>query len=86
MTIYLMDEPYADVGLAYAADDPDARVVLVQDAVYLARGDVLKGRIYALADDVSRRGLKGTIDSGVGLIGYDELVRMMEAERVLCFL
>jgi tRNA 2-thiouridine synthesizing protein B len=86
MTIYLMDEPYADVGLSYAANDPEARVVLVQDAVYLARGGGLKGRVYAIADDVSRRGIGGSIDSGVGLIGYDELVKMMEAERVVCFL
>jgi tRNA 2-thiouridine synthesizing protein B len=81
-----MDEPFADVGLSYAANDPEARVVLVQDAVYLAHGGGLKGLVYAIAEDVSRRGLSGSIDSGVGLIGYDELVKMMEAERVVCFL
>lgn len=86
MTIYLVDEPYADLALGYAANDPEARVVLIQDAVYLARSGTLKGRIYAIRDDVSRRGLGGSIDGSVKTIGYDELVAMMETERVLCFL
>ncbi len=86
MTIYLIDEPFAEVGLAYAANDPDSRIVLLQDAVYLAQKVRPQGRVYAIGDDVSRRGLTDHIDSGVQVIGYGKLVEMMEAERVVCFL
>ncbi len=81
-----MDEPFAAVGLAYAASDPEARVVLLQDAVYLACKDGMQGKIYVVRDDVTRRGLTGSIPAGVESIGYDRLVELMEKERVLCFL
>jgi len=86
LTIYLMDEPFAEVGLAYARNDPGARIVLLQDAVYLACKAGLQGRIYAVRDDVTRRGLTSSVVAGVEMIGYDKLVEMMEAERVVCFL
>lgn len=86
MTVYLMDEPFAEAGLAYARNDPGARVVLLQDAVYLACKTGLQGRVYAVRDDVTRRGLTGSVVAGVEMIGYDKLVEMMENERVVCFL
>lgn len=86
MTIYLVDEQFAGVGLAYAEDDPEAKIVLLQDAVNLARPGKLKGRVYALAEDVERRGLAKLIDPSVETIGYGRLVEMMETEPVLCFL
>jgi len=81
-----MDEPFAEVGLAYAGNDPGAHIVLLQDAVYLACKAGLQGMVYAVRDDVTRRGLTGSIVPGVEIIGYDKLVEMMEAERVVCFL
>ena len=86
MTIYLTDEPFAETCIAYAAEAPDSRVVLLQDAVYLARRPGLPPRTYVISDDVTRRGLEGSIDAGVKVIGYDGLVAMMETERVVCFL
>lgn len=86
MTIYLIDEPFAEVGLSYAASDPGARVVLVQDAVHLARRGGLQGKVYAIGEDVARRGLSGSLAPGVEAIGYDRLVEMMETDRVVCFL
>jgi sulfur relay protein TusB/DsrH len=86
LTIYLIDEPYAEVGLAYAANDPNSRAVLLQDAVYLAQKGRPQGRVYAIGDDVARRGLTGHIDPSVQTIDYGKLVEMMETERVVCFL
>jgi len=86
LTLYLMDEPFAAVGLAYAANDPEARVVLLQDAVYLACKDGLQGKVYVVKEDVMRRGLTSSIRAGVETIGYNGLVELMEKERVLCFL
>ncbi|MGD0637363.1 MAG: DsrH/TusB family sulfur metabolism protein [Nitrososphaerales archaeon] len=81
-----MDEPFAEVGLAYARNDPGAQIVLIQDAVYLACKAGLEGRVYAVKDDVTRRGLTGSVVAGVEMVEYDKLVEMMENERVVCFL
>lgn len=86
MTVYLLDEPFADVGLAYARNDPGAQIVLLQDAVYLACKAGIEGRVYAVKDDVARRGLTGSVVAGVEMIGYDKLVEIMETDRVVCFL
>lgn len=86
MTVYLTDEPFAEVALAYAAEDPTARVVLLQDAVYLTRGGNLKGEVYVIRDDVVRRGLSDSISSTVHVIGYDGLVDLMDKDRVVGFL
>jgi sulfur relay protein TusB/DsrH len=86
LTVYLTDEPFADIAMAYAAQDPTARVVLLQDAVYLARRGSLKGEIYVIGDDVTRRGLSDFISSAVHVIGYDGLVDLMERDRVVNFL
>ena len=82
----MMDEPFAEVGLAYARNDPGAQIVLIQDAVYLACKAGLEGRVYAVKDDVTRRGLTGSVVAGVEMVEYDKLVEMMENERVVCFL
>jgi sulfur relay protein TusB/DsrH len=85
LTVYLIDEPFADVGLTYASEDSMAKVVLLQDAVYLARG-ALKGEIYVIRDDVARRGLEHSISPAVHVIDYLGLVDMMEKDRVIGFL
>lgn len=81
-----MDEPFLDVALAYALKDESAKIVLLQDAVYSPpRGD-LPLKVFAVYADVVRRGLKEKVPHNVGLIGYDELVKMMEEEKVVNFL
>ena len=87
MTLYLVDEQFVSIALSYAQSDPGARIVLLQDGVYAARSGSLRGEVYTIRDDVSRRGL-GTypFPSNVRMIGYDDLVEMMEKDRVVCFL
>lgn len=86
MTIYLIDEPFAKIGLEYATSDPEGKIVLLQDAAHLARVQAIPGAVYAVADDVWRRGLTGSTRLNVTLIGYPDLVQMLEHERVVCFL
>jgi len=87
LTVYLVDEPFADIGLVYAAGDPEARIVLLQDGVYVARAGPVRGDLYMIRDDVSRRGLATHVfPTNVHMIGYDDLVEMMEKDRVVCFL
>jgi sulfur transfer complex TusBCD TusB component (DsrH family) len=84
--LYLVDEPFASLAFAYAAYDPSARIVLLQDGVYVARSGAFKGEVYYIGDDATRRGLGGPFPSGAHSIGFDELISMMEAEKVVNFL
>ena len=73
--------------MAYASGDSQARVVFLQDGVYAARSWKGRGEACVLRDDASRRGL-GTeqFPSGVRTVSYDDLVGMMEKEKVVSFL
>ena len=86
MTVYLADEPYLDIAVAYASADKAARLVLLQDAVYAALTGKVRDAAYVLEDDVARRGLKGKTPSSVSVIGYSDLLQMMEREKVVNFL
>lgn len=86
MTIYLVDEPFVDVALSYASKDSSARIVLLQDAVYSSGKVNTTGPVYVMEDDVARRGLKSRLPLNVHTIGYDELLEMMEKEKVVNFL
>jgi sulfur relay protein TusB/DsrH len=86
MTVYLVDEPFIDVALSFAAKDSGARIVLLQDAVYSSRRVRSAGQICVIDEDVERRGLKAKIPPNVQVIGYDGLVKMMEEEKVVNFL
>jgi len=46
---------HGDIGLRTAADDPEARVVLVQDGVFLS--PALDAELYAVEKDVDVRGI-----------------------------
>ena len=86
MTVYLVDEPFLEVAMAYARMDKDAHVVLLQDAVYAGLTGRVQGEVYAIEGDVSRRGLGTRMPRSVRVIGYPDLVQMMERERVVNFL
>jgi sulfur relay protein TusB/DsrH len=64
------------------ARDTVADIVLIQNAVYLARPERLEGfcgTAFALDEDIRLRGIKD-IDKGVKEINYDELVDLMAQE------
>ena len=86
MTVYLVDEPFVEVALAFAAKDDTARIVLLQDAVYSSPSVGAAGRVFVIEDDVARRGLRSRIPATVKVIGYEGLVEMMEGDRVVNFL
>ncbi len=86
MTVYLVDEPFLDIAIAYASKDTTAHIVLLQDAVYSAPRVQAPAPVYVVADDVARRGLSARMPPSVRTISYDELVAMMERERVVNFL
>ncbi len=59
---------------------------MLEDAVYAVTKGKVGGNVYVLSDDVNRRGIKSKIPSSVRVIGYTDLVKMMEADKVVNFL
>lgn len=83
MVVFLVDE--ASYGIALSYSSPDTKIVLLQDAVYHVTKGPQRGELYVLDDDVVRRGLDSKIPPAVHVIGYGDLVRMMEQEMVVNF-
>jgi len=79
--LYLIDAPLADLGLRAARDDPDARVVLLQDGVL--RSPDLDVPTYAVRPDVEVRGVQ--LPEAVEAISYDELVELLFEHEVVSF-
>jgi len=85
--LYLVDQSASQNGLELARIDPDARVVLIQDGVYLglAGAASIGTRVYALERDVTRRGLARRMAEGVELIDYAALVDLVVENKVINF-
>ncbi len=86
LTVYLVAESLASAAFAYAAMDSGAKVVLLEDGVYIAKRGSFKGDVYYLRDDATSRGLADPFPPGAHAIDFDRLVAMMEAEKVVNFL
>lgn len=74
-------------GLELAKVDGDARVVLIQDGVYLDAKEIAAAgkKVYALRKDVEKRGLASRLSSSVELIDYGRLVDLMFEDKVINF-
>ncbi|WP_345784912.1 DsrH/TusB family sulfur metabolism protein [Natrinema sp. 1APR25-10V2] len=79
--LYLIDEPMADIGLRTAADDPDARVVLIQDGVFLS--PALDAELYAVEKDAAVRGVD--LPAEIEAISYDGLIDLIVENEVKNF-
>lgn len=79
--LYLIDVPMADIGLRTAADDLDARVVLIQDGVLLSPD--LDADVYAVGKDVDVRGVD--LSETVERISYDGLIELVVEHEVKNF-
>ncbi len=79
------DKIIGPIGLQYAQMDPDAVVVLIKDGVYLDTEAVKDKKIYAIDEDVKRRGMEGRLKETADIIGYDELVDLVFENKVANF-
>ncbi len=84
--LYLLGSTAGRNGLELAKTDADAKIVLVQDGVYLDASDLVRAgkKVYAIAGDVEKRGLKGRL-SNVELIDYAKLVDLIVDDKVINF-
>jgi sulfur relay protein TusB/DsrH len=85
--LYVIDEPFGEHGLALAAQDDEAIVVLIQDGVYLDVSVLGKAgrRVYAVKRDIERRGLAKHLADNIKPIGFDGLVDLIVAHKVVNF-
>jgi sulfur relay protein TusB/DsrH len=81
--LYLLgDKIIGPVGLRHAQMDDDAIIVLIKDGVYLDLQEVKGKKIYAIDEDVKRRGLAGRFKDKAEIIGYDKLVDLIMENKV----
>ena len=85
--VYLIDKKFGDNAIRIAEQDNDAEVVLIQDGVYI---DVKKledsgSKVYAVKDDVDKRGYGEMLSGNVELIDYGKLVDLILANKVVNF-
>lgn len=79
--LYLIDKPLAEIGLRTVAGDSDARVVLIQDGVYLTPD--VDAPVAAVARDVDVRGVD--LPPDIDRISYDGVVELMVEQEVKSF-
>jgi len=79
--LYLVDEPMADVAFRTAAGDDDARIVLIQDGVFLDPD--LDVPTYAVGKDVDVRGVD--LPPHVERLSYDAVMELVVEQEVKSF-
>jgi len=58
---------------------------LIKDGVYLDTRTVQDKKIYAIEEDVKRRGMEGRLKAKAEIIGYDKLVELGLENKVANF-
>lgn len=90
MVLYMLGNNNGAYGMELALKDPEAIMVLIQDATFLPLkytrqlGETPK-KIVAVHEHVERRGLLGRIPEYIRLIRSDELFDLMTQYNVVCF-
>ena len=85
--LYLVDRPFAATALEFAAEDANSLVVLLQDGVYAdaSKLEAAGHAVYAIARDAQRRGLAARLSPAIHQIGFDQLVDLIVANKVINF-
>ena len=87
MAIYLVDRNKGKLALELCKEDPEAKICLIQDGVYLDIEE-LKGKriVMAIDKEVKRRGLDNLLPSWVERIDYPRLLELIFQEKVYNFI
>lgn len=84
--LYLLGDKVTGVqGLKYAQMDAEAIVVLIKDGVYLDIAPVQDKKIYAMDEDVKKRGMEHRLKDQAEIIGYEQLVDLVLENKVANF-
>ncbi len=86
MAVYIIDKRFADLGLDIAKRDKEAKIVFIQDGVYINSPSVEDGTsLFYLKSDLQDRGIT-SLPEGAKKITYEELIDLIEKERVYNFI
>lgn len=84
--LYLINKEYGENGLCLAGHDEEAIVVLLHDGVYISpKLYPAKAKIYAIKQDVEKRGLSSKLHKRVECIDYAQLVDLVVENKVVNF-
>jgi sulfur relay protein TusB/DsrH len=85
--VYLIDKKFGNNSLRIAEQDKNAEIVLIQDGIYLdvKRNEDSGNKIYAVKDDVEKRGYNEILSKNIELIDYGKLVDLILANKVINF-
>lgn len=85
--LYLVDKAAAESALALAKLDKRAKVVLIQDGVYVDAREIKEagGEVYAVKRDLELRGLTQRLPEYVRQIDYHHLVDLILENKVINF-
>jgi sulfur relay protein TusB/DsrH len=85
--VYLIDKKFGNNSLRIAEQDKNAEIVLIQDGIYLdvKRNEDSGNKVYAVKDDVKKRGYNELLSKNIGLIDYGKLVDIILASKVVNF-
>ena len=86
-SLYLLDKNIGQNALSIAALDKGAKIVLIQDGVYLNTESLRQAgnEVYAISNDVQKRGLSASLPAHVKVIDYGQLVDLIFANKVVNF-
>ena len=83
--LYLVDKPFGGHGLNLAIKDKAAKVVLIQDGVYLDISALHAAGAEIYRRDVERRGLGERLPKFVTVMDYAQLIDLIVANKVVNF-
>jgi len=85
--VYLIDKKFGNNSLRIAEQDKNAEIVLIQDGIYLdvKRNEDSGNKVYAVKDDVEKRGYSELLSKNIELIDYGKLVDLILANKVINF-
>ncbi|MCD4785489.1 MAG: hypothetical protein K8T10_16840 [Candidatus Eremiobacteraeota bacterium] len=86
MSLYLIDKKLAELGLQMAEKDDEAIIVLIQDGVYSDVSSISNSkRVFLVESDVEKRKIEN-IPENTKTISYNDLIDLIEKEKVLSFI
>ena len=84
--LYLLGDKITGAqGLKYAQIDAEAIIVLIKDGVYLDIASIQDKKIYAMGDDIQKRGMEDRLKDQAEIIGYEQLVDLVLENKVANF-
>lgn len=85
MALFIFDKPYCENGIPYAQMDEEAKILLLHDALYVNLELLSNKEVFAIENEVQRRGLDTVLPDSVKRIDYPAAIDLIAENRVINF-